>query len=76
MDYPRERMSPALEERFGERIDRAVWKVSGLLPVEWSVELGNVIRALVAEAADAGLGGAPDVSGASGISGAPEHPVP
>jgi len=42
-----------LEERFGPRIDRAVDKVSGLLPVEWSVELRGVIRGLVAEAARA-----------------------
>lgn len=44
-------MSEELEARFGERIDKAVWKVSGLLPVEWSVELANVMRALVTEAA-------------------------
>jgi hypothetical protein len=46
-----ELLSPDLEAQFGPRIDKAVDKVSGLLPVEWSVELRGVIRALVAEAA-------------------------
>jgi len=44
-------LTPELEERFGPRIDKAVDKVSGLLPVEWSTELRAVIRDLVAEAA-------------------------
>ncbi len=63
-EYMREQMTPDLEARFGERIDKAVWKVSGLLPVEWSVDLANQMRALVAEAA-----GAPESEASNGAGG-------
>ena len=43
-----------LEAVFGERVDDAVDKVGGLLPVEWSTELREVMRALVEDAYIAG----------------------
>jgi hypothetical protein len=48
--------SPELEDAFGPRVDKAVDKVGGLLPVEWSTELRSVMRDLVADAYVAGAG--------------------
>lgn len=43
-----------LEDVFGARVDGAVDKVGGLLPVEWSMELRQVMRNLVHDAYAAG----------------------
>ncbi|MGC4175035.1 hypothetical protein [Demequina sp.] len=45
-----------MEEAFGPRVDKAVDKVGGLLPVEWSNELRTVIRGIVADAYYSGSG--------------------
>jgi len=47
-------LSPELEETFGARVDKAVDKVGGLLPVEWSMELRSVMRTLVVDAFETG----------------------
>lgn len=47
-------LSPELEEAFGARVDKAVDKVGGLLPVEWSMELRSMMRTLVLDAYDTG----------------------
>lgn len=43
-----------LEAAFGARVDGAVDKVGGLLPVEWSVELRHTMRGLIEDAYAAG----------------------
>jgi len=47
-------MTPELEDTLGPRIDKAVDKVGGLLPVEWSQELRAAMREIVADAHAAG----------------------
>lgn len=47
-------LAPELESAFGPRVDSAVDKVSGLLPVEWSTELRAAVRDLIIDAYDAG----------------------
>lgn len=43
-----------LEEIFGARVDLAIDKVGGLLPVEWSLELRRTMRTLLEDAYAAG----------------------
>ena len=43
-------LSPELEETYGVEIDKAVDKVGGLLPLEWSSELRMAMRRMVADA--------------------------
>ena len=47
-------LTPELEDYFGPRIDTAVDKVSGLLPLEWSLDMRSLVRNLVADAYAAG----------------------
>ena len=46
--------SHELETVFGARVDGAVDKVGGLLPVEWSTELRRTMRVLIEDAYAAG----------------------
>ena len=43
-------LTPELEEAYGPDIDKAVDKVGGLLPLEWSSELRSEMRRMVADA--------------------------
>lgn len=48
-------LTQELEDTYGPQIDKAVDKVGGLLPLEWSSELRRVIRTMVADAHQSGV---------------------
>jgi len=48
-------LTPELEDTYGPEIDKAVDKVGGLLPLEWSSELRSEMRRMIADAHFAGL---------------------